>query len=75
MLAGDPTTKQRPTELRDELADALLKYPRRWEHITEDEVRVRAHERWEQNGCPGGRDEEFWLRAERDLVEGAANHS
>jgi len=75
MLAGDATTRQRLTELRDELEDALLKYPSRREHITEDEVRVRAHELWEQRGCPAGRDKEFWLRAERDLVEGAANHS
>ncbi|MHB8272649.1 DUF2934 domain-containing protein [Bradyrhizobium sp.] len=26
---------------------------------------------WEQHGRPEGRDEEFWLRAERELVDGA----
>jgi hypothetical protein len=75
ILAGDATTRQRLTELRDELAEALEKFPNRRDHISEDEIRARAHDLWEQEGRPTGRDEEFWLRAERDLVEGAADHS
>lgn len=74
-LAGDATTRQRLAELRDELAEALRNYPSRREHISEDEVRVRAHDLWEQHGCPMGRDEEFWLRAERELVEETSKSS
>jgi hypothetical protein len=68
-LAGDATTKRRLAEFRDELAEALINYPSRREHISEDAVRVRAHDLWEQHGCPTGRDEEFWVRAERELIE------
>ena len=36
-----------------------------------DDVRVRnrAHEIWEENGRPPGRDLEFWLEAEREFRE------
>lgn len=30
-------------------------------------IRARAHQLWEENGRPAGRDQEFWERAE-DLV-------
>jgi hypothetical protein len=70
-LAGDLTTRQRLFELRDELIEALEKSP---EHITDSCVRERAHDVWEQHGCPNGRDEEFWLTAERELVEGSPSH-
>lgn len=33
----------------------------------EDEVRRRAHELWEQYGRPDGGQEEFWLKAEREI--------
>jgi hypothetical protein len=36
---------------------------------TEDEIRGRAHELWEQAGKPEGREDEFWHLAERDLLE------
>jgi len=36
---------------------------------TEDQIRIRAKELWEQAGKPQGRDDEFWLLAERDLKE------
>ena len=32
------------------------------------EIRLRAYELWEQAGSPAGRDEEFWLTAERELT-------
>jgi hypothetical protein len=38
---------------------------------TEDQVRQRAYELWEQQGSPTGREEEFWLQAEREINEGA----
>ena len=74
-LVGDPTTSQRLMELREELAEAIRKFPSRRESISEDEVRARAHDIWEQHGCPHGRDQEFWVRAERELVETAQDHS
>jgi hypothetical protein len=74
-LASDAMTKRKLAEFRDELAEALINYPSRREHISEDAVRVRAHDLWEQHGCPAGRDEEFWLRAERELIEQMAKSS
>ena len=75
MLAGDFTTRQRLLELQYELVDALDKFPHRRECIAEEQVRERAHDLWEQHGSPQGRDQEFWLRAERELVESSSSHS
>jgi hypothetical protein len=36
---------------------------------TEEQIRIRAHELWEQAGKPEDRDDEFWLLAEKDLRE------
>jgi hypothetical protein len=36
---------------------------------TEEQIRMRAHELWEQAGKPDGREDEFWHLAERDLQE------
>jgi hypothetical protein len=33
-----------------------------------DRIRQRAYELWEQDGCPEGRDMEYWFRAEADLA-------
>jgi hypothetical protein len=33
-----------------------------------------AHDLWQQHGWPMGRDEEFWVRAERELVESTGSH-
>lgn len=35
----------------------------------EEFIRQRAFELWEAEGCPDGLALEFWLRAERELVE------
>jgi hypothetical protein len=34
---------------------------------SEEEIRKRAHELWEQAGKPEGREEEFWRLAEQEL--------
>ncbi|HEX7006712.1 MAG TPA: DUF2934 domain-containing protein [Alphaproteobacteria bacterium] len=34
----------------------------------DDEIRKRAHEIWEQEGRPDGRDKDHWDRAERELM-------
>lgn len=62
---GDRETVQRILALAEELierARALAK-------PTEEKIRKRAREIWEDNGRPTGRDEEFWLQAERELQE------
>jgi len=37
------------------------------ERRTNEEIKARARELWEQNGCPAGRDLEFWLQAESEI--------
>ena len=39
------------------------------EKPTEEQIRQRAHELWEQNHRPDGRDDEFWHQAEKELNE------
>jgi Protein of unknown function (DUF2934) len=61
---GDRETVQRILALTEELkqrARALMAKPH------EDQIRKRAQELWERAGKPGGRDEEFWHQAEREL--------
>jgi hypothetical protein len=41
---------------------------------SEDRIRARAHELWRQAGMPDGREDEFWLRAERALNEERIRH-
>jgi hypothetical protein len=38
---------------------------------TEEQIRQRAHEIWEQNHRPDGRDQEFWHQAEKELSQGS----
>jgi hypothetical protein len=50
-------------ELRQKLQHAVARQKARVEERT---VRARAKRIWEENGRPEGRDEEFWLQAERE---------
>ena len=34
---------------------------------TEHDIRTRAHQLWEISGQPEGREQDFWLEAEREL--------
>lgn len=36
-------------------------------HPTEEQIRKRAFELWEQAGKPKGREDEFWQQAQREL--------
>jgi hypothetical protein len=36
---------------------------------SEDEIRTRAHQLWELAGKPEGKEDQFWLEAERELKE------
>jgi Protein of unknown function (DUF2934) len=38
-------------------------------NINLEEIQTRAYQLWEAAGRPAGRDEEFWLLAERGLME------
>ena len=69
----DPKTQRRLADLQDELTETLRRFPRRSGGIPESRIRARAHELWEQNGRPQGRDEQFWLQAERELIGGTGN--
>lgn len=39
---------------------------------TEIKIRDRAYALWQQNGCTEGRDWDFWLQAEREILGDAA---
>jgi hypothetical protein len=39
------------------------------EKPTAEQVRILAHELWEQAGKPQGQENEFWHQAERELRE------
>ncbi len=62
---NDQTTIERlrrwVEDLRQRLSERLA--ARR----TRQEIEARARELWEQNGCPAGRDLEFWLQAEAEI--------
>lgn len=40
-------------------------------HPTDEQIRARAHQLWEEAGCPDGQAEDFWHRAERELSDAA----
>jgi Protein of unknown function (DUF2934) len=52
-----------------ELSAKLKRRARAIARPTENRVRRRARELWEQSGRPSGRDLEFWLQAEREFRE------
>jgi DUF2934 family protein len=62
---GDWETAQRILALAEELKSRALALAK----PDERRIRKRAREIWEENGRPAGRDEEFWLRSEREFRE------
>jgi Protein of unknown function (DUF2934) len=63
---GDIETARRILALTDELIQRARALARPDEAL----IRKRAQEIWDENGRPAGRDEEFWLQAEREANEG-----
>ena len=64
---NDQTTVER---LRAWIEDMKQSLRRRLEaRRTKQAISTRAHELWEQNGRPSGRDLEFWLQAESEISE------
>lgn len=43
--------------------------------VNQDEIALRAHQLWCQQGCPEGHDLDNWLEAERQLLSEYANRS
>jgi hypothetical protein len=62
---GDRETIQRILALVEELKQKARSIAR----PNEEKIRKRAQEIWEENNRPVGRDEEFWLQAEREFRE------
>jgi hypothetical protein len=42
--------------------------------VEEQKIRERAHQLWEQAGRPEGKEQQFWLEAERLLKEEQIRH-
>ena len=61
----DQTTIERLRGWVEELRQRLKE--RSAAHRADEEVKARAPELWEQNGCPAGCDLEFWLQAESEI--------
>jgi len=38
----------------------------------EDQVRRRAYEMWEADGCPAGQDQQYWFKAVSELASAGA---
>jgi hypothetical protein len=64
---NDPTTVERLRAWIEDLKQKLRQ--RREARRIKQEITTRAHELWEQNGSPSGRDLEFWLQAESEISE------
>jgi hypothetical protein len=47
------------------MAEVIMEKP------TEEQIRRRAHEIWERNQRPDGRDDEFWHQAKKELLHEA----
>ena len=63
---NDQTTIERLRKWVDDLRLRLRE--RLAARRTKQEIEARARELWEQNGCPAGRDLEFWLQAEAEIA-------
>src|ERR1700736_5785062 len=65
MWIGDWETAQQILALAEELKQRARSLAR----PNERRIRKRAHQIWEENGRPSGRDKEFWFQAEREFRE------
>ena len=64
---ADETTVERLRAWIEDLKQGLRL--RREARRIKQEITIRAREIWEQNGCPSGRDLDFWLQAESEISE------
>ena len=66
-VVGDQTTYQRLVQFAEELKQSLQR--RLTARRSNEAIKKRTRELWEDNGRPSDRDLEFWLRAEEELQE------
>jgi hypothetical protein len=59
----------RISDLSDDLEEQAHQLKRM---LREETIRTRAHQIWQEHNCPAGRDDEFWLQAERELDGGSS---
>jgi hypothetical protein len=71
-LIADETTVKRLEEFAGEISGRLRRLTL---ESLEQKTRRRAYELWERAGRPQGRDAEFWLRAEREVLDQAGLRS
>lgn len=64
---SDQTTVGRLLAWAEDLRRKLQQH--REARRTKEEIRTRARELWERNGRPEGRDLEFWLQAESEIID------
>ncbi len=43
--------------------------PKEFHQPSDDEIRTHAYFLWQADGCPPGRDWDYWLRAKEELCE------
>ena len=63
----DQTTLERLRAWVEELKQSLRQ--RLGARRAKEEIKARARELWERNGRHAGRDLEFWLQAEAEMIE------
>jgi hypothetical protein len=63
----DQTTLERLRAWVEELKQSLRQ--RLGARRAKEEIKARVRELWERNGRPAGRDLEFWLQAEAEMIE------
>lgn len=63
------STPTRPTTVATDMAARATK-PNR-SPASEEGIRMRAYQKWEAAGHPPGDGIQFWLEAERELLNGA----
>ena len=62
----DQTTLERLKAWAEQLKQSLRQ--RLAARQTKEDTKARAWELWQQNGRPAGRDLEFWLQAEAEII-------
>lgn len=60
----NPTSQQKPV-----VASSPGVSTSKGKSVSEETIRVRAYQKWESAGKPGGDGVKFWLEAEREVLQ------
>ena len=52
-----------------EMTEPVAKSAPKFQKPLQERIEERAYRKWLAAGCPGGRDVQFWLDAEREVLE------